>query len=614
MIKGVTMQKQKLNNIVFILLFFFTNYEVHALTTRPKTFKKQSQNFARNEYNQFTHSLNSAVLSPSRKSRGTDGNYPPRPISKKYPQVGVYFMPFWDLDITVAGQTKTVNWFWGCLQESWLTDCLFTNNPAWGVHDGKVGRDYTGEVRPDMSHKIPQRGFYNPNSQAVIKEQIAEMKEHGIDYIIYDWFWGRHYYHDLSLYYPAAWQTTLKNTDYGLRADKRAGISESGLLRVRVPGMELHAEQLHTIVNTLDKLPIRERIDFSIMWVDDSYENWINWLKAGQVGSGTLEAKAPWYIAQNMPEERHSKKLFLQVHEKMINLWYDQYLTRDYYLKDENGRPIVYHMFADNTIAWASAYGLTLKDLIDKAHQVAAAKNLPKIKFIYVGGENGPRSQAKVQNGYGVKTHWQPNSNDQTKWFLGGTNTHFVSRDDLVKMILNQGYDGLGAYVYYSYTNPNESISINTSFDLMLENYEANWRYSRELLKQNGNKEFHTPTALGWDMTPAGGYNYDVSGKPSFPQMDIGQLPVHQYKDLLQAAKSDSKYVTLCCWNEYMEGNILEPQVGAGFSYLRAVNEVFNQSPTVNRPRPVRSNVIRPTQKPITRPTRNHGVRSRIKR
>jgi hypothetical protein len=33
----------------------------------------------------------------------------------------------------------------------------------------------------------------------------------------------------------------------------------------------------------------------------------------------------------------------------------------------------------------------------------------------------------------------------------------------------------------------------------------------------------------------------------------------------------------ICCWNEYLEGNYIEPTEGHGFRYLEAIKEVFDQ-------------------------------------
>ena len=572
--------KALLSALFFLIIFSEAEARGRVITSKARVATSQSTKYrpiltSTNRYNQIVRPASSRVI----RSGSTLGMNRPsgvvrtlKPVNS--PMVGMFFMPFWNLDITVDGKQKTVNWFWGCLKESWITDCLFTKSPLWGPN----GRDYSGETRPDMSLKEPLRGFYEPNDQKVIAEQIAEMKGHGVDYLIYDWFWGRHYYHDLSLYYPAQWQTSpLASSEYGLRPDRRDGVTVSNLLRIRVPGMELHADQLHTIVNTLESLPPEERIRFALNWCDDSYDGWMNWLKAGQVGSGTLDKLPPWYIASNMPEEKHSKELFLRVHEKMVNLWVDQYFSKSFYLKDDSGRPIVYHMYNDNTMAWASAYGITIRNLVDLSNKVARERGLPGIKFISVGSENGSTNPTEVQNGYGMKTRWTPKYADQTLWFQGGSDSSFVSRLDYTKKVMNEGYEGLSAYVYYSYTQPNNALSFNTSYDLFIQNYKNNWAYWQSQLGSLPKFELHVPTSVGWDMSPAGGYYYDKSGKASFKAMDIGHLPVDKYKHLLESAKAvpGTKYVTLCCWNEYVEGNILEPTKGTGTNYLEAIKDTF---------------------------------------
>ncbi|WP_373398099.1 hypothetical protein V8V91_27155 [Algoriphagus halophilus] len=34
----------------------------------------------------------------------------------------------------------------------------------------------------------------------------------------------------------------------------------------------------------------------------------------------------------------------------------------------------------------------------------------------------------------------------------------------------------------------------------------------------------------------------------------------------------------ICCWNEYLEGNYIEPTEGHGFDYLESIQEVFGKN------------------------------------
>ncbi len=46
-------------------------------------------------------------------------------------------------------------------------------------------------------------------------------------------------------------------------------------------------------------------------------------------------------------------------------------------------------------------------------------------------------------------------------------------------------------------------------------------------------------------------------------------------EDELHFILSDVNHITLTTWNEWTEGNFMEPTVEDGFSYLEAIREVF---------------------------------------
>lgn len=61
-----------------------------------------------------------------------------------------------------------------------------------------------------------------------------------------------------------------------------------------------------------------------------------------------------------------------------------------------------------------------------------------------------------------------------------------------------------------------------------------------------------------------------ISSKASFKRkLQDAQQTVRQYQP------SNGNTVMICCWNEYLEGNHIEPTEGHGFDYLEAIKEVF---------------------------------------
>lgn len=80
-----------------------------------------------------------------------------------------------------------------------------------------------------------------------------------------------------------------------------------------------------------------------------------------------------------------------------------------------------------------------------------------------------------------------------------------------------------------------------------------------------------------------GGTWSQISGFPSEPAKDEVISTKATFKEKLKDAKkaseqyanSNGNTVMICCWNEYLEGNHIEPTVGHGFDYLEAIKEVF---------------------------------------
>lgn len=117
----------------------------------------------------------------------------------------------------------------------------------------------------------------------------------------------------------------------------------------------------------------------------------------------------------------------------------------------------------------------------------------------------------------------------------------------------------------------------------MRKTYRGHWEKWSEQFKNDSNFEYHVPVAMGWDMRPAGGTWPQPSGFPSEPIKDKVHSSKATFKSKLEEAKKTSdKYasnngntIMICCWNEYLEGNHIEPTEGHGFGYLEAIKEVF---------------------------------------
>lgn len=467
--------------------------------------------------------------------------------------VGVYFMPSWNTSPDPAVDRDS---FWSCIQDP--ANCSNLRNPAiWGPKGRIYNAKYPYEG-PYLDRKpIPDlKGFYSRTDAEVARKQLQYMKKYGIDFFAYDWFFGRHYYYhqnfapQAKIYYPKGW----KNDP-----------SRSG--RVAVPGLIEWGDQLELLLTENAKLPKEEQMKFAINWCDDSDERWKLWLKIG----------APDELARqaNYEGEKPTKELYLQVHEKITQLWIDQYFSREDYLKAPDGRPVLYYYFPQDTESRAAYYGIGMDELLELSQQTAKKAGLPGIKFIAVMA--GPMRE--LERIYGLPTAWKPN-NPQRPW-EGGQYLKRQLLQEYVPRLKKMGFEGMTTYVYHNFMNRD-----NRSYADMRETYRSHWDMWSEKFKGDRNFEYQVPVAMGWDMRPAGGTWPQQTGFPSEPYKDKVHSDKASFRGMLRDAQqvsrkyrpSNGNTVMVCCWNEYLEGNYIEPTEGHGFDYLEAIQEVFGNN------------------------------------
>lgn len=467
-------------------------------------------------------------------------------------QVGVYFMPSWN---TSPDPTTDRDSFWSCLQDP--KNCASLQNPGiWGPNGRIYNKEFPYEG-PYLDRKPIKelKGFYDRKDPEVARKQLQYMKSYGIDFFVYNWFFGRHYYYHLDfapqakIYYPKGWKTDPSNSG-----------------RIGVPGLVEWGDQLEVLLAENAKLPDDQQMKFAINWCDDSNERWMLWLKIGSPDEMARKA--------NFPGETPDRALYLKVHEKITQLWIDQYFSREDYLKGPDGRPIVYFYFPQDTESRAAFYGVSMKELLDLSQQTAKKAGYPGIKFIAVTA--GPMQEHERM--YGLPTKWIA-KNPKRPW-EGGEYQNRLLLQEYVPRLRSMGFEGMTGYVYHNFMEKD-----NRSYADMRETYRRHWNRWSEQFNNDPNFEYQVPVAMGWDMRPAGGTWPQATGFPSEPYKDL----VHSTKKtfiekLLEAQEVSAKYhssngntIMICCWNEYLEGNHIEPTVGHGFSYLEAIRDVFGK-------------------------------------
>lgn len=529
--------------ISFIIAIVFLGLDPNGCEVQKLT--NDGQNIPEKEINILTNTIPEETTEYVSISARTESQ-----SNQKEHKVGVFFMPSWNLS---PDPNVDVDSFWACLTGK--ENCGHSNNKgAWGPKGRIYNRQYPYEG-PFLERKphASLNGFYKRDDPQSAKKQLEYMKEYGIDFFAYDWFFGRHYYYHLNfgpqskIYYPAGWK----------RDNNRDG-------RVAVPGIEQWTDQLDVLLKENQKLPESKQMKWAINWCDDSDERWMGWLDLGSPAS--LSA------GRNYRGEAPTKELYLQVHDKITQMWIDKYFKRKDYLRDEDGRPIVYFYFPQDTESRASFYGITMKELLDRSKSLAQKAGLKGIKFIAVASGNMMPNEMP----YALPTKWEAN-NPREPW-RGGKYTGKMLFQDYVPRLKGMGFEGMTTYFYHSFYEKQ-----NRSYDDMRAVYKGHWEKWSELYKDDKNFEYQVPLAMGWDQRPAGGTWPQQTGFPSEPDKDkvISNKSTFKAK-LLDAQKHSEKYkatngntVMICCWNEFLEGNYIIPTEGHGFSYLEAIKEVF---------------------------------------
>lgn len=466
--------------------------------------------------------------------------------------VGVYFMPSWNVS---ADPNRDIDSFWPCLYKP--EDCAFTKSTGmWGSR-GRVYNNANPYEGPFLERKPHSSlgGFYKRDDPKVARKQLEYMKSYGIDFFAYNWFFGRHYYYHLGFapqantYYPKGWK-----------------VDNSNYKRVAVPGIEQWEDQLTVLLRENEKLPESKQMKWAINWCDDDDAKWMLWLDVGSPES--IAAK------RNVAGEKADRATYLQVHDKITMLWIDKYFKRKDYLKDHIGRPIVYFYFPHDTEARAAFYGISMKELLDRSKALARKAGFPGIKFIAT--TSGAMTQAEMP--YAMHTSWVAN-NPRQPW-KGGRYTDKLLFQDYAKRLKGMGFEGLTAYIYHTYQN-----KANWSYDDMRKNYRSHWEKWTQEFKNDPSFEFQPPVAMGWDMRPMGGTWPQQTGMPSEPDKDKVRSNKSTFKAKLEEARliadqnkaTNGNTVMVCCWNEYLEGNYIEPTEGHKFEYLEAIREVFSR-------------------------------------
>lgn len=318
--------------------------------------------------------------------------------------------------------------------------------PGWANHQKGAQFPLPWEKIKPFPEREPMLGWYKDGSDDVARQHIDWMADHGIDFVVFDWYWSK----ESAVYLEHALASYLRS-------------------------------------------PNRDRVGFSILWANHN----------------------------QVPVSRDN-------FDRMIHYWVRYYFGQKGYLRVE-GKPVVFIFYAEFLKNDAAKLGLSTKDLLDSAQEIAKQNGLPGIYFVA-----GTPAVSPMIDGYASAS----------------------------------GYSALSAYNYHGGL---KSPVMSRSFPELDAAYQEHWdRFGRK-----GDLPVIVPMTSGWDKRPWGGSRD--------PKHDESVSTPGQFERHLRAAKTfmdnttnkTPKMGVICCWNEFGEGSYIEPTKQDGFSHLEKVKKVF---------------------------------------
>jgi hypothetical protein len=218
--------------------------------------------------------------------------------------------------------------------------------------------------------------------------------------------------------------------------------------------------------------------------------------------------------------------------DQMLTYWADHYLQNTRYERAA-AKPLIFIYSGSAFESQAKAFGMSSSELIAHAREIFKQHNINDVSF--AGG--------------------------------GGANTPFA------RNVKEDGFDFLFSYNYHSGPSGRilDHVGVSHSYSEFSSAYQEQWDW----YALHSTVPYIYAGSSGWDRRPWGGssdaaHDESVSTPASFAS-HLAAL-----KNSLESdAKAQPKLAIICCWNEFGEGSYIEPTKKDGFTYLKAVKQVF---------------------------------------
>jgi Glycosyltransferase WbsX len=160
-------------------------------------------------------------------------------------------------------------------------------------------------------------------------------------------------------------------------------------------------------------------------------------------------------------------------------------------------------------------------------------------------------------------------------YFVGKQDYPYVNKDKILAYGFDSIYNDSVLAIHLSQTNFKR---IMLRLKIKLFNIPRIYQYADaiKLFRNNSDSEVDTIPAIipNWDHTPRSGlYGTVLAGStPELFKKHVGQV-----FESIKAKPKENQLVFLKSWNEWGEGNYIEPDIKDGLSYLKAMQEAIRE-------------------------------------
>lgn len=214
----------------------------------------------------------------------------------------------------------------------------------------------------------------------------------------------------------------------------------------------------------------------------------------------------------------------------MVAYWIKNYFNQNQYLKIDD-KPVVFIFSQFQLRENGKKFGMTTKDLLTTARDMAKAAGFPGIYFI--GGTEGTEGDS----------FWLTYAADN-------------------------GYDAVSAY---NYQRGPGTKTMSESYQELSDGYAEQWTY----INNKSTLPYFVPMTAGWNKKPWGGSSNPLhDNSVSTPDEFEAHLKKAQIF-MTRNPEKTKKIGIICAWNEFGEGSYIEPTKKYGFEYLERVKKIF---------------------------------------